>query len=98
MTIDRANTIAKAMGTNEAEVENLLSLAPEVAAEQLNAKGYDFTAQELVEFVEFVKANAVQEGEISEEQLDNVAGGVVAELVFCGGVLLGMYLNKKGYW
>lgn len=98
MTIERATAIAKALGTNEAEVEKLLSLSPEEAVEKLNANGNDFTAQELVDFVEYIKANSIQEGEISEDQLENVSGGVVAELVFCGGVLLGMYLNKKGTW
>lgn len=98
ITMDRANAIAKAMGTNEAEVEALLTLAPEEAAAKLNAKGNDFTAQELVDFVEYIKANSIQEGELGEDALDNVSGGVLAELAFCGGVLLGMYLNKKGIW
>ena len=98
IAIERANAIAKAIGNNEAEVKMLLELSPEEAAQKLNAKGNDFTAQDLVEFAEYIKAYFVQEGELGEDALDNVAGGVVAELLFCGGVLVGMYLNKKGIW
>lgn len=98
ITIERASMIARAMGANEADIEMLLSLSPEDAAAKMNAKGNDFTAQELVDFVEYIKSSSIQEGELSEDVLGQVSGGVVAELAFCGGVLLGMYLNKKGIW
>lgn len=98
MNVERANAIAIAIGTDEAKIEALLDLSPEEAAAKLNAEGGDFSAQELVDFAEFLKETMPKEGEIAEGELDQVAGGLAAELVFCGGVLLGMYLNKKGKW
>ncbi len=95
MNIERANAIARLMGTNEAEVKALFEATPEEAVAKLNANGGDITAQEFVEFVDFIKANSAKDGEIGEEELDAVAGGLLPELLFCGGVLLGMYLNKK---
>lgn len=98
ISVEKANAIATAIGSDEERVKMLFDLSPEEAAEKLNSEGNDVTAQDLIDFADFVKENAATEGELAEDDLGNVSGGVVAELVFCGGVLLGMYLNNKGTW
>ena len=98
MNIEKANEIAIAIGNDENKIKALIDLSPEAAVEKLNAEGNDFTVQDLIDFAEFVKVNIPADGELGEDALANVAGGLAAELVFCGGVLVGMYLNKKGIW
>lgn len=98
ISVERANEIAIAIGNDENKIKELLDLSPEEAVAKLNSDGNDFTAQELVDFAEFVKKSVPAEGELGEEALENVAGGLAAELVFCGGVLVGMYMNKNNIW
>lgn len=93
----RVNAIAAAMSADETKVAALLDMSPEAAAAEFKAQGYDFTAEELVAFAKYIQDNAGN-GEIDEDQLDQVAGGSVATAVFVGGVIVGMVLNKKNVW
>jgi len=61
------NDFQKELKSVGADVEAIVTFA--------SGKGYDFTVDELKSFVDAKK------GELSEEQLDKVAGGVVAGAV-----------------
>lgn len=92
----RINKIVSAMGTDEAKVKELVEMTPEAAAAKFAAMGYDFSAEELVEFGNYLAAN-VPNGEINENELDKVAGGIAAETLFVIGVIIGMTANKNNW-
>lgn len=92
----RMNEIVTAMGTDEDEIKKLIEMTPEAAAAEFAAKGYNFTAEELVEFGDSLMAS-VSNGEINEDDLDKVAGGSVVGAVFLVGVIIGMTANERGW-
>ena len=76
ITKEKIEALAKYMGENEERAEMLMALSAEEACAKINADGYDFTTEELAEFAQgFAKALNVKEGEMSEEDLFDVAGG-----------------------
>lgn len=76
LTVERAELLAKYLTDNTDRAKAMLELTPEAAAEKINADGFDFTVEEIVEFGAQVRAAASQEGELGEDSLDEVAGGV----------------------
>ena len=94
----RINEIAIAMGTNEEQIKAMFELSAEEAAAQFQAKGYDFTAEELEAFAANLKSMVSQSEELDENALDNVSGGSVTACVFLVGVLAGMIIAKKNPW
>ena len=78
MTEERSLMIGEALAADVEETKRLLDLTPEEAAAELAKKGYDFTAEELIEF-----RNELQEaaklcggdGELDEEALSSISGG-----------------------
>ncbi len=91
MTKERIQAIGKVL-ENDEQRKALLAMEPAAAAEELKKEGYDFTADELIEFGNLV-AEATSTGELNAEDLDNVAGGAVSLTVLAalGG---GAYLVK----
>lgn len=91
MTKERIQAIGKVL-ENDEQRKALLAMEPAAAAEALKKEGYDFTADELIEFGTLV-AEATSTGELTAEALDDVAGGAAALTVFAalGG---GAYLVK----
>lgn len=98
ITETRINEIATAMGTNEEQIKAMFELSVEEAYNQFKAKGYDFTIEELEAFTAHLKNMMVQNEELDESALDNVAGGSVTACVFLVGVLGGMIIAKKNPW
>lgn len=94
----RINEIAAAMGNDADQIKELFELTAQEAAAKFQAKGYDFTAEELEAFAANLKTMVAQSEELDEGALDNVAGGSVAACVFLVGVLGGMILAKKDPW
>ncbi len=78
LTNDRAEMLAQYLADKKDDSYNLLDLEASEAAAKINADGYDFTADELHEFVEMMEKAAPAEGELDENSLDNVAGGSLA--------------------
>lgn len=83
MTEERIQAIGKALAADDAERKALLEMTPEEAAKALAAKGYDFTAEELGEFGKLV-ADALPDGELDADSLENVAGGSVTIAILLG--------------
>ncbi len=94
MTQARINAIAEVLNADEERAKKLVEMEPAAAAEALKAEGYDFTADELIEFGEIV-AKANQAGELDESKLDNVAGGVIAAGVAIAAGLAGYWLARR---
>lgn len=82
MTKERIQAIAEALENDELR-RALLAMEPAVAAEELKKEGYDFTADELIEFGTLV-ASATSTGELNAEDLDAVAGGAVTVVTLLG--------------
>lgn len=82
MTKERIQAIAEVLENDDLR-KDLLTMEPADAAEELKKKGYDFTADELIEFGKLV-AEATSSGELDAEDLDAVAGGAVAALTVLG--------------
>lgn len=83
ITKERIEALAKYMGENVERAEMLMDLSAEEACAKINADGYDFTAEELADFAHILAAEA-KEGELSEEDLFDVAGGSIS--AFWAGV------------
>lgn len=88
MPNERIQAIADVLNSNEDFAKEILTLAPAEAAKALAAKGYDFTEAELIEFVEEVKKTMAANGELGEDDLENVTGGCKVCLVI--GIGLGI--------
>lgn len=92
MTKERIQAIGKVL-ENDEQRKALLAMEPAAAAEELKKQGYDFTADELIEFGTLV-AEATSTGELNAEDLDDVAGGAAATLTVLAALGGGAYLVK----
>ena len=80
MTEVRSTQIADVLLADLEETKKLLALSSEDAASILAKQGYDFTAEELVEFRQELEKTAElygEDGELNEEALAAVSGGCV---------------------
>ena len=94
ITQERADKLSKILTSDQERAKVLLSLDSNEALAQINALGNDFTLDEIKEYGKALRATiAMQNGELSSDDLDEVAGGVgalaIMGLVFLGGVILG---------
>ena len=64
--------------SDKAYVESIVKLSPEDAAKSLQDKGVEVTAEDLVKVRDFIMSHKeeLQNGELSEDALASVAGGV----------------------
>lgn len=100
LTKERAEILAKYILENEKTTE-LIQMTPAEAVKVINADGYDFSVDELKEFasqLQTVSAH-VGDGELDEESLKGVAGGVIIEwyavpLGIAIGVAIGREISK----
>ena len=71
-------------------VESIAKMSAEDAAKSLNEKGVEVTAEDLMKVRDFIVAHKeeLQNGELSEEMLAQVAGGMDGDLIalIVGGV------------
>lgn len=97
MTKERIEEISKALMEDESKIKEMFEMTPEDAAKAFAEKGFNFTAEELVEYGDCltkVKAHAETNDELSEGQLDDVAGGsAVATVLF--GIAFGYWIYTK---
>lgn len=102
MTMERADALTKYLTADPENAKNLLAMEPADALAVINAAGYDFTIEELIEYCNAFKAVATQD-ELDAEALDNVAGGIVltGAMVlgllgcFAGGAAIGIACGAK---
>ena len=94
MTQERLNAIAEVLNADADRAKKLVEMEPAAAAEALKAEGYDFTADELIEFGETV-AKSQESGELDEGKLDDVAGGVITTGALLIGIAAGVWVARK---
>ena len=82
LTEEKGKMLADYLMEDQERANRLLSMSPEEAVKELNAAGYSFTAEELVEFGDVLSV-AVNQGELSEDDLENVAGGLGVVATYC---------------
>ena len=68
--------ITEALNANEAKAEELLTSSAAVAVEYFHSIGYDFTEADLADYAKYIKELKNKEGELTEEDMDEVAGGL----------------------
>lgn len=92
LTNERSEKLSAYLMADVEKAKALLDLTPEEAAVKINADGYDFSVDEIMDFgeqLQKVAASHTDDGELSEEALSEVAGGVViAAGVLAAGVAL----------
>lgn len=59
--------------------EYLFCLEAKEVVSILNKKGYDFTEEELIYFVDLLKKDNLDTDEISNSTLDDITGGVIGQ-------------------
>lgn len=95
MTNDRINEISEYLVKDTNAAKELMEMTPENAASKMIADGFEVTADELIEFgEELKKVNVNTEGELKENDLENVSGGLLASTVILGGIAIGYALGK----
>ena len=102
LTKERADALSAVLTEDMERTKAWLVLEPKDAVVKINELGHDFTIEELEEYGKALKQAAAQD-ELSEDQLEDVAGGsalVIAgamAIAFVAGVGVGG-LEKKKVW
>lgn len=95
---EKIEALAKYMGESEERAEMLMAMSADDACAKINADGYDFTAEELAEFSRgMLNVFGGEEGELDENQLDDVAGGGSIRDIYDIYVEHMYWAQKKGY-
>lgn len=103
MTDERMQLLAEYLSNDPERMERLLAMNTVNAMEAINADGYDFTVDELTAFadqVEMISKKVSKDGELNEEDLNEVSGGILMSTVIAGATALGitvaLYMWKYG--
>ncbi|MDE6035153.1 MAG: hypothetical protein K2G36_04505 [Ruminococcus sp.] len=77
MTNERMQELVDFLSSDPDRMTELFQMDAEMACEEINAEGYDFTAEELREFGQAISTAVVRSnsGELSEDDLEQVSGG-----------------------
>ena len=97
LTQERADILTNFLSADTAKAEALLNMEPVDALAQINAVGFDFTIDELMDYARALKV-AKADGELTSDELDDVSGGfglVAAGCCIVGGIVLGIACNAK---
>lgn len=96
LTNERSEKLSAYLTADIERAKSLINLPPEEAVAKINADGFDFSVDEIMEFGEQLKKAAAMQagdGELSEEALSEVSGGigvVTGALIALGaGILVG---------
>lgn len=105
LTKERAELIGKYLTENKERATALMELSPEEAAAKINADGYDFTAEEILEFGKVMQAAVAKSGELSAGDLDDVSVGLISAAAagvyltcISIGVTLGIAAGSNWKW
>ncbi len=71
---ERRKMLADYLTENEERTLELFNAKPETVLAKINADGYDFTAEELTEYLEYVQ-DVLGADELDEDALEDVSGG-----------------------
>lgn len=66
---------------DEETAKSVLGSSPEEAQTNLQAKGLDFSLEELKKMAESALASTDSKGELNEDTLDNVSGGIIRSAI-----------------
>ena len=98
MTTERITEISEFLAKDLDGTKALLAMDPSDAAAKLSADGLDVSADELIAYGEEIKKIAGgQNGELTENDLENVAGGFATATLLLVGIVAG-YAMAKGKW
>lgn len=101
MSKERMEEISQALMDNQSEIQVLLAMSPEDASARLKTLGYNFTAEELIAYgdeLQKMKDKVMsKDGELNEENLEEVAGGGLVTVALFG-VVVGYYIYTRGKW
>lgn len=91
LTEERAKLLASYLEQDKERAKRLFDTAPEEAVKEINAAGYDFSVEELIDFGDAMSLAVSKNGELSADDLENVAGGlgVVATFAIAYGIAIG---------
>lgn len=107
MTNEKITAFAKYLEENKDSAQSLFESSAEEALAVLNSAGCNFTLDDLQEVAAaFEKAAVPASGELSDEEMDSVAGGIVVETALIAlalsaaglGYKIGSDLAKKYGW
>jgi len=92
LTEERAKKLSDYLIADVEKAQRLADLPADEALVLINAEGYDFTIDEIKDFglvMERVSSQSNQNEELNEEELEEVAGGIViTSAVLAAGVAL----------
>lgn len=77
--MERKKALYKLLVGDLNNTEYLFALDAKEVVNILNKKGYDYTVEELVEFIEELKKKMEDSSEINTALLDNITGGICAD-------------------
>jgi len=89
---EKADIISNILNSDPEYAKELLKLEPNMAAEQINAFGHSFSAEDISEYGELLKNSSSLQADGDElciEIIDNIAGGLIS-----GNITV----DKKGNW
>lgn len=106
LTQEKANTLSDYLAADQERALKLLSMDADEAMTAINSDGYNFTLDELNEYCAALKTavSKVNDGELSEDELADVAGGVIVVTTglvlglagcFAGGVVVGGAIGAR---
>ena len=99
MKIERINEISAFLANDLQNTKTLLEMEPAEAAKALAKGGLDVSPEELVEYGEELKKMSKEtEGELDENDLENVAGGIAAATVILVGMAVGYIIGRGRPW
>lgn len=101
LTEEKAKVISEYLMADKERARKLLEISPEEAAKIMNEAGCAVTADDLIEFGK-VMAQASDKEELSDEELDNVAGGlgvIATYAIACGiAIVCGYGVGRLEKW
>lgn len=109
LTNERAEALAGYLKEDIDRAKRLVDLTAEEAVAEINKDGNDFTVEEIKDFAEQMQSIAASQdaqGELGEDALNNVAGGVVISgavlgagvALFSAGVSFGYTVARDRGW
>lgn len=99
MTIERINEISAVLAKDLQKAKDLMEMEPAEAANALAKDGLVVSPEELVEYGEELKKMSNKaEGELNENDLENVAGGIAGATVILIGMAIGYIIGRGRPW
>ena len=99
LTEAKTKVISEYLMADQERAQRLLEIAPEDAAKEMSTDGCVVTAEELVEFGAAM-AQVFGKEELSENELENVAGGAIGSILLACGIaaVVGYGVGRLEKW